>query len=237
MNKKINIYFRQTSNGSGHDNERPLWFDREKCFKNLLDTIDNDLVRLVVVFDGDIESHFTSKYDGFEVVNINAGSDWGSFTQTLDIIKKDNLSDDSIIYLLENDYLHIDGWCEVMADLFNLYDDIGYVSLYDHFDKYIKIPDNKYYREEYQTLTSHILTSSFCHWRTVPSTCGTFAMTKKLFDLDYDVHMNFPGDYHKFISLGKERHRTVLTPILGYSTHVMEGLLSPFRNWEKINNG
>jgi len=235
VSKKINIYFRQTSNVSGHDNERPIWFNREKCFKNLLNTIDNDLARLVVVFDGDIENHFTNKYDGFEVVNINAGSDWGSFTQTLDIIKNDNLSDDSIIYLLENDYLHIGGWCEVMVDLFNLYEDVGYISLYDHFDKYIKTP-GKYYREEYQTLTSHILTSSFCHWRTVPSTCGTFAMTKKLFDLDYDVHMNFAGDYHKFISLGKERGRVVLTPILGYSTHIMEGLLSPFRDWEKINN-
>jgi hypothetical protein len=103
-----------------------------------------------------------------------------------------------------------------------------YVSLYDHGDKYL-LPI-------YNNLTSKIFTSPTRHWRTTPSTCGSFIITKKLFKSDFDIHTTVSGDHNKFLELNSNRNRAVLTPIPSLSTHCMEGLLSPTINWEKIND-
>jgi hypothetical protein len=85
----------------------------------------------------------------------------------------------------------------------------------------------------YDDLVSKIFTTNSHHWRTTPSTCGTYIVNKKVFLEDYDVPFQMSGDHHKFIFLNQTKGRFVYTPIPGLSTHCMEGLLSPTINWEK----
>jgi hypothetical protein len=224
---KIHILYRHF-NISGNDGRgRPSWFDFEKCFNNLLSTIEGEDVNLHVVMDGEIESNFISKYqEKFIPHQIKAGSDSSSFFQTWEIAKNLNIKKGELIYFLENDYLHIQGWVKKINELFSTYNLPHYISLYDHNDKY--------FLQSYEDLTSKIFTTNSHHWRTTPSTCGSFIINHELFTLDYDIHTTTVGDHHKFIELNQSRNRLVITPIPGLSTHCMNNLLSPTINWEHV---
>ena len=225
--KKINIFYRHY-NIQGNDlKNRPTRFDFEKCFTNLLKTIEGKNIDLHVIMDGDVETNFINKYkDKYTLHTIYARNDYGSYLETYKYIKSLNLTDTDLIYFLENDYLHVDDWHEKIIDLFNTYDVDGYVSLYDCLDKYTS-PD-------YTDLVSHIYVTKTSHWRTTPSTCGSYIITKKIFDDDEDINTGGPGDHHKFLWLSKNRGRLVLSPIPSLSTHSVSNLMAPLINWDTI---
>jgi len=224
---KIHIFYRHY-NISGNDfKNRPSWFDFEKCFVNLLSTIEGENIDLHLIMDGEIESNFINQYkDKFILHQIKAGNDQSSFYQTWQIVKETKIEDQDLIYFLENDYLHLKGWVNKVKELFKTYRLPHYVSLYDHNDKY--------FLSMYENLVSKIFTTETHHWRTTPSTCGSFIVNKNIFNLDYDVHTTTFGDHDKFLSLGQEKNRLIITPIPGLSTHCMEGLMSPTINWQKL---
>ena len=165
----------------------------------------------------------------YKSYNIKCGSDICSFFTTCNIIKNDiNIEDGDLIYFLENDYLHIEGWLPKIFELFSTYNGLDYVSLYDHNDKY--------FLPIYNNLVSKIITTNTHHWRTTPSTCGSFILSKEKFIEDFDILSTMEGDHNKFLWLNQYRNRSVITPIPGLSTHVMNDLLSPTINWEQLNN-
>ena len=171
---KIHIFYRHynTEKNNKHNKVRPEWFSYEKCFINLLNSIKNHNVDLHVVFDGDYEDNFIKKYyTYFTLHEINEGTDIGSFFKTFEIIKKQNIPDYDLIYLLENDYLHTDDWIQKINEI-TINNEYNYISLYDHLDKYIF--------DDYNDLKSKIYVTNSHHWRTTPSTCGSFIITKKL---------------------------------------------------------
>jgi hypothetical protein len=226
---KIYIYYRHAvTNNLGRS--RPLWFNYENCFKNLLNTIKGyDDINLTLALDGDINKDFTKNYqDRFTLFPTNYKSSLLSYRALLNYIKNQPMESGDLIYFLENDYLHVNGWIDKVITLFNTYSGLDYVSLYDHNDKY--------FLPMYDNLVSKIITTQDHHWRTTPSTCGSFIITRDLFDKDYDVQSTFEGDHNTFLWLNEHRSRAVLTPIPGLSTHCMETLMSPTIDWEKINN-
>ena len=226
---KIHIFYRHY-NISGNDaKNRPIWFDFEKCFANLLRTIKEKNVSLHVVMDGVVDTNFIKKYQNECVLHtIAAGSDAASFWKTWEIAKQTQIDNTDLIYFLENDYLHVDGWVDKIVDLFSTFNNLNYVSLYDHNDKY--------FLPMYDNLVSKIVTTKTSHWRTTPSTCGSFIVTKKIFDEDYAEHTSILGDHNKFLHLAQTKKRFILTPIPGLSTHCTAGLLSPIIDWQQINN-
>ena len=117
-------------------------------------------------------------------------------------------------------------WVDKITTLYSSFSGLDYVSLYDHNDKY--------FLPMYDELVSKILTTADHHWRTTPSTCGTYIISRDIFDKDYDVQSTYVGDHETFLWLNENRHRAVITPIPGLSTHCMEGLLSPTINWKDI---
>jgi hypothetical protein len=229
-NMKIHIYYRHYDVKGNDGKNRPEWFDFENCYDNLLSTLpnlDSNTYRVNIIFDGDISSNWIQNYSFHKTHNIKAGNDTSSFFQTLKTIKEDsNIHKDDLIYVLENDYLHIQGWFDKILELFQTYQGLDYVSLYDHNDKY--------FLPQYSSLMSQIITTQNHHWRTTPSTCGSFIFTKETFDKDYDILSTMEGDHNKFLWLNQNRHRTVITPIPGLSTHCMQGLMSPTIKWEEI---
>ena len=226
---KLHIFYRQY-NIQGTDNKnRPSWFDFEKCYDNLLLTLSDtssNLYNLNIVYDGKDPNWIEDK-DFNKFYKIQEGEDFKSFQKTCDIVKNDNLiEDDDLIYFLENDYMHVNGWIDKVLELFQTYNGLDYVSLYDHNDKY--------FLPMYDNLTSKIFTSPSHHWRTTPSTCGSFITTKQKLDEDFDILSTMRGDHNKWLWLNENRGRFVFTPLPGLSTHCMEGLLSPTIKWENI---
>jgi len=227
---KINILYRhynvEGTNGKG----RPSWFNYENCLKNLLSSISDTVdVSIHVIMDGESSNNFIDKYkDQVTIHTFKGGSDQASFLEAHRYAKQlaENCQDIDLFYFLENDYLHIEGWDKKVKELFSTYKDLNYVSLYDHNDKY--------FLPQYDDLVSKIFTTETHHWRTTPSTCGTYIVDKKILLADYDVPFTVPGDHSKFIYLNETKGRFVITPIPGLSTHCMEHLMSPTINWEQI---
>jgi hypothetical protein len=93
---------------------------------------------------------------------------------------------------------------------------------------------DKYSHPMYSELVSFIFLTESHHWRTTPSTCGSFIINTDLFLADLDVLSTVEGDHHKFLWLAENRNRTVITPIPGLSTHCMKHLLSPTINWNTL---
>ena len=150
-----------------------------------------------------------------------------SFWKTVTLASSDNsIKDDDLIYFLENDYMHVNGWTDKLFDLYETYKFLDYVSLYDHNDKY--------FLPIYRGLTSLIFPTKSHHWRTTPSTCGSFIATKQKIKEDFDILSTMRGDHEKWLWLNNHRKRSVLTPLPGLSTHCMNNLLSPTIRWEEI---
>jgi len=216
---------------TGTDNKnRPQWFDYEKCFINLLNTIkDKNNIKLNVVMDGKIENNWIKKYKEFYNLYEFEGGNIEIITKTIyKIIKEYKCDNNDLIYILENDYLHINGWDEKLIELYKTFNGLNYISLYDHNDKY--------FLPQYEDLTSKIITTNSHHWRTTPSTCGSYIVPKYVFDDDYEIQTTIIGDHNKHLYLNQYKERFILTPTPGLNTHCMEGLMSPTINWEIINN-
>lgn len=225
----IHTYYRHyDTKNMGGEFYRPEWFSYEKCLDNFFETI-SDQIKFNIVFDGD-KGVLPEKYKEF-AIEVRARSDAASFFITCGKILKDidcgKIKDGDLIYLIENDYLHIKGWDIEVNNLIHTLkenSDNCYISLYDHYDKYLK-----------ETLSDIVVTSSR-HWRLVPSTCGSFIVTKKLFMDDFDILSTIVGDHNKFLMLGETRNRKVITPMPSLSTHCVSGLLAPIIDWRKIND-
>jgi hypothetical protein len=222
------------SSNSAHK-ERPLWFTKEKALLNLLHTKDDDTNVIIMLDTASVtipSEHFTSKYN-VKVVPVHGGTDAHSFRNMIEYICSNitEIPQDAIVYLLEDDYVHKEGWCDALREAFDsrLAD---YVTLYDHNDKY-KL-------SMYKDLKSELFVTKSCHWRTAPSTTNTYAMLYKTLVSAKDVHLRFSDvvvgytfDHAKFTYLNKIGKRLV-SSIPGFSTHVEEEFLSPITDWSKI---
>lgn len=217
---------------------RPGWFNLSLCWQNLLKTINWDKAQLHVVFD----EHFGPMPDWLKNNNdvqyhtINAGTEGKSFLKLLEIVKAQNLTPNTIVYLLEGDYLHRAGWCNALLDGFDLgiRKQVDYITLYDHA--------HMYHEPHVRYRTAQLYLSSTAHWRTIIYTTNTFACTYERLLNDMHIHRLYStntsngatDDCAKWEKL-HEQGILFLSPIPGFSTHV-DGFLSPHVNWPEVNN-
>ncbi len=216
------------------DRTRPKWFNKIKVFENFKKTLNSNLVNYTIIYDeyyGSIDNTFLAQEKNVEI--INCGSECDSFLKTLDIIHSRNFEDDQIVYLLEDDYLHRSGWCDIMLEGFTI--NPSYITLYD-FEEFNN-----------QDILCKIFSTDRCHWRSIPASTNTFACRYKTLLEDLKIHEKyssshaikekegfyFSKDYDKFWELQKH-NRYVISPIPGWSTHCDANYLSPIIDWEKI---
>ena len=228
--RKIHVFYSHYNVEGSNNKTRPKWFDYEKCFINFLNTTQGKNVDIHVVMDGKIDTNWISKYKQYYTPHEIVGGNITNVTLGVyNVVKNLECNENDLIYILENDYLHVNGWVDKVTDLFKTFNGLNYISLYDHNDKYT-------WMHLYEDLVSKIFTTSTHHWRTVPNTCGSYICTKKLFLEDYDVQTTIIGDANKWLHLEQTKGRFMLSALPGLSTHCMDTLLSPTIDWEKINN-
>lgn len=218
------------SSNSEHK-QRPGWFDREKIFDAFLTTLTPE-VELTCLFDsarGGVENHFLSSKD-VKVVSLEGGNDAVSFLNVLNYVKDQNYANEDIIYFLEDDYIHRQGWVEILKEGFE-YIGADYYTLYDHPDKY--------WLPMYEDLTSKVIATPNVHWRTTPSTTNTYACTYATLMKHFDTHVKYcdliakwTRDHDKFTDLWQQGSN-LISSIPGYSAHVEANMLSPTVNWEE----
>lgn len=230
MTETIEVILRMCPDNSSSlsgNSSRPPNFSKEEVFRNLLETKDA-ATNITILFDGDHRNHWVSKYPSVRVVQSTGGNGDESFKSQIMYIKFANFNENTIIYVLEDDYLHKEGWSKILreglGDLQPSFLKFDYVTLYDHKDKYTY--------PMYNALVSKIAISDSIHWRTVPSTTNTFAMYYKTFLEDFDIHYSFlNSDHEKFLELGRNK-RLLGSCMPGYSTHCHKDYLSPCISWE-----
>ena len=231
----MKVFFRTTSNKAGK--HRPDWFSYESCFKNLSKMIRPEKDELIVFFDGTEETVPAYIRDVKIVFAQDGGSETRSFRSLFDFLKTNSLySEDEIVYIVEDDYLHRPGSLDKLEDLLKN-TNVDYATLYDHADKYF--PDYfEKFAVGFKTLLFHTEKS---HWRTTPSTTNTFAAKYKTLMDDLETHFKFSPtdektsrDHEKFHALWSEG-RSLVSSVPGFSTHVENMLMSPCIDWETLS--
>jgi hypothetical protein len=228
--KKIEVFLRHCYYSKIQEapgKQRPEWWNKEKVFQNFKNTLNPETTNYTIVYD----KHYGERKDTFlkdeqNVYEIDCGKESQSFIHTLNYVLSQDLDDATIVYFLEDDYVHRPVWDKILIDGFSL--PVDYVTLYDHGDKY---------QEMYKDFMTKVLHTKFSHWMPVPSTTNTFAAKFKTLKEDKNTHIKYSLSYEptydhgKFLELHSNR-RTLISCIPGYSTHCESNLLSPCIDWK-----
>ncbi len=233
---KIHVLLRHNVNSINRkQNVRPEWFSYQSCFDSLLLTHSKDVTFDILLDGGNVNSHHVNFRNINNVYEVQCGTDASSFLELLYFVKKNYLDGkwglNDVVYFVEDDYLHLNKWDVILSEGIQLNKN-GYVSLYDHPDKY--------FLPMYSELKSKLYIGNYSHWRETPSCCNTYACRIETLIRDFDIHEHyslpehtFDGyDHHKFLSLNK-KGSFLISPIRAFSTHCENNFLSPFVNWER----
>lgn len=227
--RKVEIFSRHCIFSSvSHHKKRLSGFSKEGCYQNLIDTLDPKKANITYFLDvAKGTDHFLPKGN---VIEINEGTESGAFLRMLDYVAKMKFHPDTILYFVEDDYLHRPGWLDVLLEGFSI-PEADYITLYDHKDKY--------FFPMYKELKSRLFVTPTCHWRETPSTTQTFATRFKTFIRDLPIHKKYSEgrdisqDHEKFLALGKQG-AMLISSIPGFSTHAEPEFASPCINWESL---
>lgn len=220
---------------AGYNKVKPDYITNENCLRNAVKVFGKGSFHVIADNVSDVTREMIFKYvDDLQTVSVGHGA--GTFNLALDWALKQN--DDDIIYFLENDYLHKPDSQNILIEGIDLGAD--YVSLYDHPDKYIPASrgGNPQIEDDGGEYTKLFLSKS-CHWKITNSTTMTFASTVKILKEDEEVlrkwtnRGHYPDDYKMFLEL-REKNRTLVTSVPGYSTHGETAWLSPLTDWSEL---
>lgn len=215
---------------SGYNKLKPLYINNENCLNNASETFKN--FDWLVLADNTSErtDEMMLKYQN-NIIKVSVGHGAGTFNLALTEALK--LDDNEIVYFLENDYLHRKDSDKILLEGFEIGAD--YVSLYDHPDKYIN-GANPFVESGGEV--TRVMISRSCHWKLTNSTTMTFSAKVKTLREDEQILRSFttgsyPKDFEMFLSL-RDKGRSLITPIPGYSTHGETNWLTPLINWNEL---
>lgn len=228
--KKMKIYYRLSD--KGRRNGKPDFINLENCLRNFCQHFSTDTITIIADNCEDNTIETISKYiEPKNIMRTSLGNS-GAFLFAAKMAIEEN-PDDTIVYLVEDDYLHLVDSEKILKEGFSYG---HYVSLYDHPDKYMDggWPNPHVFGGGEETKV--FLTPS-THWKYTNSTTMTFAVRVKTLREDIELMEkyckdNIPGDFHMFCDLlGKGRK--LLTPIPGRSTHGQMPWFCPLAEWHK----
>jgi hypothetical protein len=215
---------------TGYNKIKPSYINNENCLRNATKIFDQAEWLVIADNTSSPTDEMIFKYQS-NVTKVNIGHGAGTFNLALDEALK--LDDKEVVYFLENDYLHKPNSLEILLEGINIGAD--YVSLYDHPDKYI---DGANPFVEGGGEYTKVFLSELCHWKLTNSTTMTFASKVKTLRDDEDIlrkwtNTTHPHDFQMFLEL-RDKGRSLITPLPGYSTHGETAWLTPLINWNQI---
>jgi len=156
----------------------------------------------------------------------------GSFMLALKKGAELSCDENTIVYMVEDDYIHAENSCRILKEGFQHGD---YVSLYDHPDKYMSDYPNPYVKDGGEN-TKVFLTKS-THWKLTNSTPMTFASKIKTIRRDFELISSYctgktTQSFLMFCDLIQNKKRKLVTPIPGRATHGQLPWLGPLVDWK-----
>jgi len=218
----------------GYNKVKPNYINNENCLNNAVYVFGNIDIQIIADNCSKDTLGMIKKYiHPYKIKEVSIGHGAGTFNLALDeALKHDN---NETIYFLENDYLHLSNSDKILSEGINMGAD--YVSLYDHPDKYI---DGANPFVEGGGEYTKVFLSESCHWKLTNSTTMTFASKVKTLREDESILRKWtdtthPHDFQMFLEL-RDKGRSLITPLPGYSTHGETTWLTPLINWNDICN-
>jgi hypothetical protein len=217
---------------AGYSKVKPDYISNENCLKNFVSVFGNQNLHIIADNCSEDTLKMITKYvhpNSIETVSVGHGA--GTFNLALDMAL--GFDDETIIYFVENDYLHKPGSDKVLIE--GLQIGYNYVALYDHPDKYMN-GANPFVEDGGEV--TRVMLSESCHWKITNSTTMTFAAQVKTLKEDESILReytkgSYPRDFEMFLALREKQHG-LITPIPGYSTHGETAWLSPLIDWSAI---
>lgn len=231
----MKVYYRLSNQSAGGHKQKLPHATKEYCLVNAITVF--GLENITVVGDNlnkETEEMVTSL--GVRLVKVSNGSGAGTFRSALDLSIEEN-SDEDVVYLLEDDFLHKPEAAKLMEEGVNTFN--AYVTGYDHPDKYInKDRGGNPFIESGGEATRLVRTES-SHWKMTNSTVMSFAASTKRLKEDRELLYKYSSEritdsFRFFLELAQERGVACISSVPGVSTHVESMWLSPFTDWSKI---
>ena len=179
----------------------------EVCLHSFKESLGGLRVKLWVLLDGCPEVYadlFKRYFDEQDLVLVRLPGigNQATFAKQIEILL--GQVDSEVLYFAEDDYLYLPSQFSRMVDFLNAYDDVHFISPYDHRDCY--------------TLEIHrhpkwIRVHAGHHWRTAASTCLTFLTRKKTLVRTQPIFQSYcqrNSDCSLWLSLTK---RSVFNPL------------------------
>ena len=219
----LNVFYRFSEEKPGAK-PRPEGFCKRKCLENFLECFPTSKVNLVA--DGVTDETFawlSGKVKTIERTEMKSGGK--VFCHVLRRIMKE-LKPDELVYLVEDDYMHLPGSEEVLKEGLGVAD---YVTLYDCPDKYIDHMTLSQFDGTRRVIDGggeigRILQTipSFNHWKETGSTTLTFATKAGNLTRDYVTMFKWSfqsGDFNMFHDLIHVNGRRLISSVPGLATH------------------
>lgn len=232
--RRIYLYYRICDHG--YDKVKASYITKEKCLANAIDRFPLSKVEWKVFADNVSEDTYAMilKYvPASRVERVSVGHGAGTFRMAYEeAVVQD---DDTLVYFLEDDYLHCSGSLQrlVAVAQSGISD---YFTLYDHPDKYQGKSPNPYVVNGGEK--SKVYFAGNHHWKTTDSTTMTFAAFADTLRRDKKYFWRWtvtshPYDFYIFLELKKLAKRTLVSPIPSLSTHGDSDFLALGIDWEK----
>ena len=233
------VFYRISDNGN-INKEKLENATKINCLENALNVFKNS--KFIIFIDNVTEAtdkaihKLCDHLDNVSIKYINCKNNSKSFREVYSSILQ--LNDDDFIYLLEDDYLHLNNSLDVLKEAAELnYSD--YITLYDHPDKYdYGCCDINPYCKDYGGEKTVVFRTKTHHWKFTNSTTMTFGAFADVLKQDKNVFWkytenNIPQDFKLFNEL-LQNNRLLSSPIPSLSTHCEIKYLAPFTNWKNV---
>lgn len=229
----IRVIFRTCEKvNSLHGLPRPFGLSKketiEKCFKSLvksLSILDHEIYIVGDEISDDLIEFFANNSKKIrQTINEPMGND-ESLKRCFQLLNTENWNDDDIVYFVEDDYLH---FYQVFDTVFKFVEKAPF-ELFVHPTDY---PDQ--YTRQDLVISALVLYGPLCHFRQVSSSTFTL-MGKASTFRKYYSHLisSCVGADDGFLS--KIFTETpCFSPIPGLATHMHQGTMSRYNDWEGI---
>jgi len=217
---------------AGYNKVKPEYINNENCLKNFVNIFGNTDLHIIADNCSEDTLRMISKYVHHSAITIvSVGHGAGTFNLALNMAL--GYDDETIVYFVENDYLHKEGSPKILVEGLQL--GASFVSLYDHPDKYINGANPEV---EGGGEVTRVMLSKSCHWKFTNSTTMTFAATVNTLKENESIlrsytNGTYPRDFEMFLAL-RDAGNGLVTPIPGYATHGETAWLTPLTDWSKI---